>query len=605
MYAHEKKGLRMDAIKFGFKYWKKYIVAAVVLQFVSFLASIADLLIPFVSELFVDFVIMDNDNKASGVFAFLIDGDYGKRHSFELFFNIAMVFVGLLVFRLIFIYIKNTMFEKYALKFETDLRIVTFDKLMELDSQTVSEYNTGELLTTLHTDTIMMKDLFGRIIPGMFDSMFVFGACIVLLTSINSTLLIIPVMLAPFFVVALLKFRKKAQINYRAIRTSNSNMNLTVQENIEAVRLVRSFTNEGREKEKFDKSNMNMKQSYINQVKLSAGFEVIFSSIKQAAYIGTIALCALLVIKGEMLVGFLVAASGYVMKIMDHVSQINNLLFQMQQQIVAGDKIMRFMDCKTKIKDGKKTAKDIDKPDIEFENVTLELGGKKVLDNINLSIPYGKKVGIVGATGSGKSILLKSIVRVNDVNDGQIKMNGTNVKEYKTAELREKISYVFQDAFLFSNTIDSNIAFSNPDVDERRVRECAKRAMADDFINELSDGYQTIVGEKGFGLSGGQKQRVSIARAMLKDAPVFVFDDSTSALDAETERKLLENLRTYYKERTILIAAHKMSSVVDCDEIIYLSNGKIVERGTFDELMELDGHFAGVYKTQMAKQTVA
>ena len=492
MYAHEKKGLRMDAIKFGFKYWKKYIVAAVILQIVSFAAIIADLLIPFVSELFIDFVIMDNDNKASGVFAFLIEGDYGKRHSFELFFNIAMVFVGLLVFRLVFIYIKNTMFEKYALKFETDLRIVTFDKLMELDSQTVSEYNTGELLTTLHTDTIMMKDLFGRIIPGMFDSMFVFGACIVLLTSINSTLLIIPVMLAPFFVVALLKFRKKAQINYRAIRTSNSNMNLTVQENIEAVRLVRSFTNEGREKEKFDKSNMNMKQSYINQVKLSAGFEVIFSSIKQAAYIGTIALCALLVIKGEMLVGFLVAASGYVMKIMDHVSQINNLLFQMQQQIVAGDKIMRFMDCKTKIKDGKKTAKDIDKPDIEFENVTLELGGKKVLDNINLSIPYGKKVGIVGATGSGKSILLKSIVRVNDVNDGQIKMNGTNVKEYKTAELREKISYVFQDAFLFSNTIDSNIAFSNPDVDERRVRECAKRAMADDFINELSDGYQTV-----------------------------------------------------------------------------------------------------------------
>ena len=595
----------MDAIKFGFKYWKKYIVAAVVLQFVSFLAIIADLLIPFVSELFIDFVIMDNDNKASGVFAFLIDGDYGKRHSFELFFNIAMVFVGLLVFRLIFIYIKNTMLEKYALKFETDLRIVTFDKLMELDSQTVSEYNTGELLTTLHTDTIMMKDLFGRIIPGMFDSMFVFGACIILLTSINITLLIIPVILAPFFVVALLKFRKKAQKNYRAIRTSNSNMNLTVQENIEAVRLVRSFTNEGREKEKFDKSNMNMKQSYINQVKLSAGFEVIFSSLKQAAYIGTIALCALLVIKGEMLVGFLVAASGYVMKIMDHVSQINNLLFQMQQQIVAGDKIMRFMACKTKIKDGTKTAKDIDKPDIEFENVTLELGGKKVLDNINLSIPYGKKVGIVGATGSGKSILLKSIVRINDVNDGQIKMNGTNVKEYKTAELREKISYVFQDAFLFSNTIDSNIAFANPDVDESRVRECAKRAMADDFINELSDGYQTIVGEKGFGLSGGQKQRVSIARAMLKDAPVFVFDDSTSALDAETERKLLENLRTYYKERTILIAAHKMSSVVDCDEIIYLSNGKIVERGTFDELMELGGHFAGVYKTQMAKQTVA
>lgn len=595
----------MDAIKFGFKYWKKYIVAAVILQIVSFLAIIADLLIPFVSELFVDFVIMDNDSEASGVFAFLIDGDYGKRHSFELFFNIAFVFLALLVFRLIFIYIKNTMLEKYALKFETDLRVVTFDKLMQLDSQTVSEYNTGELLTTLHTDTIMMKDLFGRIIPGMFDSMFVLGACTMLLTSINVTLLIIPVLLAPFFVVALLKFRKKAQKNYRDIRSSNSNMNLTVQENIEAVRLVRSFTNEGREKEKFDKSNMNMKNSYINQVKLSAGFEVIFSSIKQAAYIGTIALCAILVIKGQMLVGFLVAASGYVMKIMDHVSQINNMLFQMQQQIVAGDKIRSFMACETKIKDGTYSAKNIDKPDIEFKNVTLELGGKKVLDDVTLSVPYGKKVGVVGATGSGKSIFLKSMVRINDVSSGQITMDGKNIKEYKTDELREKFSYVFQDAFLFSNTIDSNIAFSNPDVDEKMVRECAKRAMAGDFINELSDGYQTIVGEKGFGLSGGQKQRVSIARAMLKDAPVFVFDDSTSALDAETEKKLLENLRKYYKEKTIFIAAHKMSSVIDCDEIIYLSKGKIVERGTFDELMKLDGHFADVYKTQMAKQTVA
>ena len=197
------------------------------------------------------------------------------------------------------------------------------------------------------------------------------------------------------------------------------------------------------------------------------------------------------------------------------------------------------------------------------------------------------------------------MVRINDVSSGQITMDEKNIKEYKTDELREKFSYVFQDAFLFSNTIDSNIAFSNPDVDEKAVRECAKRAMAGNFINELSDGYQTIVGEKGFGLSGGQKQRVSIARAMLKDAPVFVFDDSTSALDAETEKKLLENLRKYYKEKTIFIAAHKMSSVIDCDEIIYLSKGKIVERGTFDELMKLDGHFAGVYKTQMAKQTVA
>ena len=589
----------MDAIKFGFKYWKKYIVAAVILQIVSFLAIIADLLIPFVSELFVDFVIMDNDSEASGVFAFLIDGDYGKRHSFELFFNIAFVFLALLVFRLIFIYIKNTMLEKYALKFETDLRVVTFDKLMQLDSQTVSEYNTGELLTTLHTDTIMMKDLFGRIIPGMFDSMFVLGACTMLLTSINVTLLIIPVLLAPFFVVALLKFRKKAQKNYRDIRSSNSNMNLTVQENIEAVRLVRSFTNEGREKEKFDKSNMNMKNSYINQVKLSAGFEVIFSSIKQAAYIGTIALCAILVIKGQMLVGFLVAASGYVMKIMDHVSQINNMLFQMQQQIVAGDKIRSFMACETKIKDGTYSAKNIDKPDIEFKNVEFEYSkGETVLKNVSFTAKQGEVTALVGPSGGGKTTISKLCARFWDATKGKILLGGVDISKIDPETLLNNYSIVFQDVTLFDNTVMENIRIGKKGATDDEVIKAAKQAKCDEFIKNLPEGYNTYIGENGCNLSGGERQRISIARAILKNSPIILLDEATASLDAENETEIQEAISKLVKNKTVLIIAHRMRTVTNADKIVLLKDGVVKEQGSPKELLGKNSIFKDMVNKQ-------
>lgn len=595
----------MDAIKFGMRYWKKYLPWAVLLQLISFMAILAQLFIPLVCELFIDYVINDTKEPPDNLFRFLVNGNYGANQTFPLFYHIAAVFLLLLLFRIICIYIKNTFFERLGLYVETDLRVVTFEKFMELDSQTVSEFNTGELLTTLHTDTIMMKDLFCRAIPNIFDSTFVLFCTCAILARINIRLLIIPVLLAPFFVIALMRFKRQAKENYQNIRASNSRMNLTVQENIEAVRLVRSFTNEDLEKRKFDESNQNMKASYIKQIWLSSKFEVIFSSIKQIAYIGTIAICAILVMRGQLLVGFLVTCGSYVLTVMNHISQINNTLFQMQQQIVAGNKIKSFAECQTKIKDGTKDASLEKAPHLRFENVSVTLDGMQVLKNINLDIPAGKKLGIVGATGSGKSVLLKSLVRIHDVTEGRITLNGTDIREFTLDSLRDQLSYVFQDAFLFSNTIDSNIAFARPDVSEEQVEEAAEHAQAAGFVRKLPEGYQTIVGEKGFGLSGGQKQRVSIARAMLKNAPVFVFDDSTSALDAETEKRLLADIETCYQDKTILIAAHKMSSVVHCDEIIYIKDGIIAERGSFEELMALHGHFASIYNIQKAQQESA
>lgn len=588
----------MDIIKYGFRYWKKYFLAAIAAQICSFLAITADMMIPLLSELLIDYIILDTEPAEKGIFAFLVSGKYGAPRTFELFFHIAAVFGVFILVRIILIYIKNVTLQRLGLDMETDLRVDTFNKLMELDSETIAEYNTGELLQTVNSDTIMFKDFFCRMLPNMMDSIYVLIICSYLLTTINYRLLVIPVILMPFFVIALSKFKKIARVNYSAIRGCNSTMNLTVQENIEAVRLVRSFTNEDVEKKKFDTSNDNLKNAHLKQIRLSAKFEVIFSTIKQIAYIGSIAVSAVLVMKGYMLVGFLVTCSNYVLKIMDHISQINNTIFQMQQQLVAGGKIMNFMACRTRIVEADNAVEAPAEPHIAFKNMTLTMDDSEVLKNINLDIPYGKKVGIVGETGSGKSMLLKSLVRIHDVSSGEIDINGVDIRNYTLKSLRDRFSYVFQEVFLFSNSVETNIAFSAPEIDDFYIEKAARDAQAHDFIMELSEKYKTIVGERGLGLSGGQKQRVSIARALLKNAPVLVMDDSTSALDMATEKKLLKTIKEDYPDKTVLISAHRMSSVVDCDEIIYMQDGEIVERGTFEELMNLGGHFAKVYEIQ-------
>ena len=589
----------MEVLKFGFGYWKKNLPMAILIQLCSYIAIICDLMLPLISEMFIDYVILDHSADTSdNIFAFMLSGKYGEVHTMRLFFSLAVIFMTLLSIRLVLVYFKNVTSQKLGVKLETDLRRATFRKIMELDSETLAEFNTGELLTTANADTVMYKELFCTMVVRIFDSIFVLAMCIYFLSSISVSLLIIPVILLPFFAVALISFRKKARVNYRNIRACNSEMSLTVQENIEAVRLVRSFTNEHIEKEKFRESNDKLKNAYVNQVNLSSKFEVIFSTIKQIAYIGSIAISAVLVIKGYMLVGFLVTASSYVMKIMDHISQINNTLFIMQQQIVSGSKMIQFLSCKSKVPEAENAVEIQNKPDISVKDGYLVMDGKTVLKDINLNIPYGKKLGIVGGTGSGKSVLLESLVRIHDLTGGAININGTDIRDYTLDSLRDNFLYVFQDVFLFSNTIDSNIAYSEPDIEHRQVVQAAKHAQAHHFIKGLEMGYDTIVGERGLGISGGQKQRVSIARALLKDAPVIVLDDSTSALDVKTEKRLLKDIKENYPNKTMLISAHRLSSVVDCDEIIYMQDGMIVERGTFDELMKLGGHFAKVYNIQ-------
>ena len=594
----------METLRFGYQYFKKNILVAILAEALSFLGILSELLLPLLSGILIDFVIQKGEvqEDSGGIFHFLLSGRFGEPRTLQLFSAIAAAY-GILVFlRIVLIYIRDLLQEWVGLKLETDLRYKTYEKLMELDSATIADYNSGELLQIINSDTIMFKELFCHMMAYLGDAIFMLVTTLILITTIDISFLVVPVLLMPFLVKSVLTFKRKARENFKEIRAKSSEMNLVTQENIAAVRIVRSFHNEELEKEKFGKVNTNFLEARVKQIWLSSKFNLTINTIRQIAFISTIVIGAVLVIQGRLTVGYILASSTYVMRFMGNITSINNYIFNMQQQFIAGLALKQFMEKESQVPEDKDAALHLDTPDIELKDVCVELDGQEILKHVNISIPYGKKLGIVGETGSGKSMLLKTLVRNRDLTSGQITISGHDIKEFSLDNLRKMYSYVFQDVFLFSNTIESNIAFSQADINERMVTKAATDAEAAKFIDAMPERYKTIVGERGLGISGGQKQRISIARAFLKNAPVFVLDDSTSALDVNTEHVVLKNIYEHFKEKTLIITAHRFSSVVDCDEILYMKDGVITERGTFQELMELGGSFAHIYRVQQEQQ---
>ena len=591
----------MNTYRFGLKYWKKYIPLSILAKFFSLIAILCDIAIPLLDAGIIDYCLSYNPDSPpkEGILSFLYNGALGAPMTWELFGNLALIFAGIFLTRILFLYLKNVTFQWCGLRMECTLREETYAKLLELDGETIARYNMGELLTTMNRDTIIFKEMYGRIMMNLFDSVLMIGISIAVLATMDVYLLMLPLIIAPFFVVALIKYLSQSRKLFRAIREGYSKINLDVQENIDAVRIVHSFAAEKKELEKFETCNQEVYDLSVKQVRLSAKYDAIFEGFRQVGYVGTVVVAVLLVLSGNILLGSLTAATTYVTKIISHITQISRSCFRMQNQLVSGGRLKKFLTEESAVPDAPSALVASTQPHICLENVSLTLGDKQILKHIDLDIPYGKKVGIMGGTGSGKSALLKTLSRIFDVTDGRIMLNGEDVRAYPLEAVRAEYAYVFQDVFIFSNTVDANIAFARPEeCSEEEVFEAAEIAQAARFVEKLDEGYATVVGERGVGLSGGQKQRLSIARALIKGAPVLVLDDASSALDMATEKRVLSSLKATCPEKTLLIAAHRVSSVMDCDEIIYLRDGEIVERGTAAELIALGGAFAAVYELQ-------
>ena len=590
----------MGVFRFGLTFWKKYIPLSLLAKLFSVIALTCDLFLPLLSAGVIDYCIAyDPTNPpAEGFLSFLYNGSLGAPVSWELFGNLAIIFAAALFLRIVCLYCKNVSFQWCGLRMECRLRELTYAKLLELDGETLSRYNMGELLTAMNRDTIIFKEMYSRNVMYLFDSACALAISIGFLATFDVRLLILPLALAPLFAITLVRYLSRARRLFRAIREGYSELNLTVQENIDAVRIVRSFALEDEEMQKFDRRNDKIYELSRSEVLVTAKFNSVLTCLQQIGYVGTVVVATLLVLSGSLALGALTAATAYVTKIISHITQVSRCSFRMQNQLVSGARLKQFLTNESAVPDYPSALVASPKPHIVLEDVSLVLGEKQVLKNISIDIPYGKKVGVMGGTGSGKTVLLKCLARTFDVTAGAVRLNGEDVRAYSLETLRAEFSYVYQDVFLFSNTVDANIAFARPDCDEAEVLKAAEIAQAARFIEKLDEGYSTIIGERGVGLSGGQKQRISIARALVKGAPVMVLDDASSALDMATERRVLAALKEHCPEKTLLISAHRVSAVMDCDEIIFLRDGEIVERGTAEELIALNGAFANIYRLQ-------
>jgi ATP-binding cassette subfamily B protein len=391
---------------------------------------------------------------------------------------------------------------------------------------------------------------------------------------------------------------KKFWSVYSQISDQTAEINSIVQQDVSGIRLVKAFAREKHEISKFLKVNKKFFDLNVEQAKIVGTYGPLIELLTNSAPILMIVYGGYLCIQGNLSFGDLVAFTSYIFNLSWCVKNLGFFINLLSQNKASMSKITDILDRKSEIvsKENSYNPTEV-KGDIVFKNVSFSYNNVEVLHDINLNIPHGSTVSIMGTTGCGKSTLLSLIGRYYDVTKGEILVDNVNVKDWNLETLRANMSVVFQDTFLFSDTIKNNIDFGS-NKSESTLIKAVKDSTAYSFIKEMPEGFDTIIGERGLGLSGGQKQRLAISRAIIRKSPILILDDSTSALDMETEFKVLQNLKNDKRKTTTFIIAHRISGVKDADIILFMKDGRIVEKGTHSSLVNAKGYYYNVYSHQ-------
>ena len=569
----------MSSIKWVFTYVNKYKFRFYSAFVAALICSLMSMINPYLSGVIVDDVIMKNK---SGILIYILG-----------------IMILVTVIKAIIRYTYQMTFERVSQNVIFEIRQQMYEKLQELDVDYYNRTRTGDIMARMTGDMDAIRHFIAWVMYNIFENVTMFVFAIGTMFVINAQFTIFMFLLTPLVAYCAYRMTVKCNPIFYDIRERFSKLNTVVQENISGNRVVKAFAKERYEISKFEERNKEYMDSNMDLAKVIQKYMPMLNALSNMFSVIMILVGGILIINEKLTMGELVIFNGLIWAINNPVNMVGWLINDVQRFLAASKKMRMLLGEQTKVanpKNGIKPSKI--KGEIEFRNVNFEYGDEQVLKNVNFHVRPGQRVAIFGQTGSGKSTIINLIERFYDAQSGEVLIDGVDIKKYDLHALRRNISISMQDVFLFSNTIEDNIRYGIPDIDNSKISWAAEMSDADNFINKLADSYETIVGERGVGLSGGQKQRITLARSIIKDPSILILDDTTSALDVETEAAIQKNLKSIYKGKTTFIIAHRISSIKNSDLILVLDNGEIIESGTHEELINAHGHYYDVYKEQ-------
>lgn len=496
---------------------------------------------------------------------------------------------------------------KSSTGFSNDLRKDLFNKIQKFSFANIDNFSTGSLVTRLTNDVTVLQNIIQMILRMALRSPGMLIGAMIMAFSLNKQLATVIVIVVPLLATAIYFIIKTAFPRFETMQKKLDNLNISVQENLTNIRVVKSFVREDYEIDKFEKTSNDLKDKTIHAIKVVIFTMPIMTLAMNITTIAVVWFGGNQIIAGDMSTGVLTAFINYVTQILMSLMMVSMIILNSSRAMASAKRINEVLDTKVDLTDDNAANKEaiVTNGKIEFSNVSFKYfknSKKYVLDNINLSIEAGETVGIIGSTGSGKSSLISLIPRLYDVDSGSVKVDGIDVRDYSLNNLRNGVGIVLQKNVLFSGSIKDNLLWGDDNAEDQTIATFAEYAQARSFIESFSDGYDTQLGQGGSNVSGGQKQRLCIARTLLKRPKILIFDDSTSAVDTATEAKIRQSFATDLKGMTKIIIAQRISSVIDSDKIIVIDDGKIVGIGKHSDLIDKCDTYSEIYYSQMDKK---